>query len=219
MNDEQPRHHWAVEILARLKARYPDPSTSLSWSTPWQLLAATILSAQSTDEQVNRVTPELFSRWPTIESMAAADPSIVEQAIRSTGLFRSKAKSLVMAARSLLTEFGGQVPASLNELVTLPGVGRKTANIVLSNAFDRHEGIAVDTHVKRLAFRLGLSQSDKPETVEKDLMRQMPQADWGRLNHLLVWFGRDVCRARQPLCPSCPLNDVCPRNGLPPGLA
>jgi len=219
MEKEQGTIKRAGQVLASLKARYPDPRTTLSWSSPWELLAATILSAQSTDDQVNRVTPELFHRWPTAAKLASAGEAEVAQVIRPIGLFRTKARSLVQAARAVSEAFQGQVPQSLQELISLPGVGRKTANIILSNAFGRHEGIAVDTHVKRLAFRLGLTQSDRPDRVERDLMQLIPREDWGRLNHLMVWFGRDTCRARSPLCLSCPLSDICPRAGLPPLLS
>ena len=201
----------AAIVLDRLRKRYPAVATTLSWGSPWELLVATILAAQCTDQQVNKVTPELFRRWPDVPSLAQADPAEVEALIRPTGFFRNKAKNLISCARRIVDDFGGEVPGTMAELTSLPGVARKTANIVLSNGFGRHEGIAVDTHVSRLAYRLGLSDSDRPERIEKDLMPLFPQEAWGEINHLLVWFGRDVCRARKPDCPSCELNDICPQ--------
>jgi endonuclease-3 len=205
------RSERAAIVLQRLRKRYPVVATTLSWRSPWELLVATILAAQCTDQQVNRVTPELFRRWPDIPSLAQADQAEVEALIRPTGFFRNKAKNLVSCARKIQNDFGGEVPGTMAGLTSLPGVARKTANIVLSNGFGRHEGIAVDTHVRRLAYRLGLSDSDRPELIEKDLMPLFPQEAWGEINHLLVWFGRDVCRARKPACSSCELNDICPQ--------
>jgi endonuclease-3 len=201
----------AAIVLHRLRKRYPAVATTLSWRSPWELLVATILAAQCTDQQVNQVTPELFRRWPDVPSLAQADPAEVEALIRPTGFFRNKARNLINCARRIVDDFGGEVPETMAELTSLPGVARKTANIVLSNGFGRHEGIAVDTHVRRLAYRLGLSDSDRPERIEKDLMPLFPQEAWGEINHLLVWFGRDVCRARKPGCPSCELKDICPQ--------
>jgi endonuclease-3 len=208
------REQRAGIVLHRLRQAYPRVESALRWKGPWELLVATVLSAQCTDEQVNRVTPALFSRWPGVEDLAEADPRELEQVIRSTGLFRNKARHLVMAARQLRDRFQGQVPDRMEDLVSLPGIARKTANIVLSNGFGRHEGIAVDTHVKRLAYRLGLTEATAPQAVERDLIPLFPRQAWGQINHLLVWFGRDVCRARSPLCPDCRLMDICPRQGL-----
>ena len=201
----------AAATLHRLRKRYPAPATTLTWKSPWELLVATILAAQCTDQQVNKVTPELFRRWPDIPSLAAADPAEVEELIRPTGFFRNKAKNLVNCARRIVNDFGGEVPGTMAELTSLPGVARKTANIVLSNGFNRHEGIAVDTHVRRLAYRMGLSDSGRPQRIEKDLLPLFPVEAWGEINHLLVWFGRDVCRARNPDCAGCELNDICPK--------
>ncbi|HCF05954.1 MAG: endonuclease [Desulfomicrobiaceae bacterium] len=208
------RSHYASPVLERLCARYPAPRTQLTWSTPWELLVATMLSAQTTDAQVNQVTPKLFARWPSPEHLAQAELADIEEVIHSTGFFRAKAKHLQATARVLQERFGGEVPKTMAELLTLPGVARKTANIVLSNAFGIHEGIAVDTHVKRVSFRLGLTTATQPNRIERDLMELFPRHAWGDLNHYLVLFGREVCSARSPRCTSCPLADICPRNGV-----
>ena len=200
----------AAIILQRLKNRYPAPKTALNWSTAWELLVATVLAAQCTDARVNLVMPEFFRRWPDIKALAQADVLEVEEVIKSTGFYRNKAKNLVAAARKICAEFNGQVPDSMEELVTLSGVGRKTANIVLSNAFGKNEGIAVDTHVKRISFRLGLTTSKNPDIIEKDLMVLFPGKDWGYVNHALVLFGREICTARKPKCGECELGDICP---------
>jgi endonuclease III len=204
----------AAAVLERLRERYPDPSTALHWRSPWELLVATILAAQCTDERVNKTTPALFRSWPTVEVMAGASLNEVEQAIRSTGFFRSKAKSLVGSAKEIMSRFGGELPRSMEELTALPGVGRKTANIILSNAFSIHEGIAVDTHVRRVSYRLGLTRSRDPKRIELDLLPLFPRAAWGEINHLLVLFGREICKAPIPLCSACPLKDLCPRAGV-----
>lgn len=204
----------AEVILKRLRERYPAPEGALHWASPWELLVSTVLAAQCTDVRVNQVTPEFFRRWPTIPSLAAASEEEVEGVIRSTGFFRNKAKNLVAAARRITKEHQGQVPETMEGLLSLPGVARKTANIVLSNAFGRHEGIAVDTHVRRLSFRLGLTSSTDPKKIELDLMPLFPQQAWGEINHLLVWHGRDVCQARNPKCRGCLLRDICPQCGL-----
>ena len=204
----------ALSILHRLRERYPRVQSRLHWQSPWELLVATVLAAQCTDVRVNAVTPVFFARWPTIDSLAQADIAEVEEVIRSTGLYRSKAKNLVHSAQRLIFEYQGLVPRSMQDLVTLPGVARKTANIVLSHGFGIHEGIAVDTHVKRLSFRLGLTRSTHPKVIESQLMPLFPQRAWGEINHLLVWYGRDVCRARTPQCSACILADICPRHGV-----
>jgi endonuclease III len=205
---------WASEILARLTALYPTPLPQLEFKNPWQLMLATILAAQCTDERVNKVTPELFSRWPGPKELAEADVAEVEQVVRSTGLFRSKAKNMVANAKRLIAHFGGQVPDNMADLVSLPGVARKTANIVLWAGFGKNQGVAVDTHVGRITWRLGLTREIRPEAVEKDLMALFPPDSWGDLNNRLVWFGRDVCPARTPHCPECVLFELCERNGL-----
>lgn len=204
----------ALAILARLRERYPAPETELHWQDPWQLLAATMLSAQCTDERVNKVTPELFRRWPGPAAMAEADPAEVEQVIHSAGFFRQKTKSLIGAGRMIQDKHDGEMPRTMDALTALPGVARKTANIVLSNAFGIQEGIAVDTHVKRLAFRMGLTAHTDVAKIERDLMRIVPRPDWGDFNHMLVLFGRQVCPARAPRCGECELADICPKHGV-----
>jgi endonuclease-3 len=214
--DEQAakRKQRAAIVRKRLAKRYPRPESALTWSSPWELLVATALSAQCTDERVNMVTPTLFATWPDVDSMAEADPKAVEKVIYSTGFYKNKTKNLIHAARTIRDHFGGQVPRTMEELITLGGVARKTANIILSNAFGIHEGIAVDTHVKRISLRLGLTESTNPTRIERDLMPLFPQPSWGNINHCLVLFGREVCRARSPQCEVCELLDICPRHGM-----
>lgn len=204
----------AKEIYERLSRRYPEPSPALHWSTPWELLVATALSAQCTDERVNMVTPVFFERWPSIEDAARADVAEIEEVVRSTGFFRNKAKNIKAAAARIMEVYGGEVPRTMAELITLGGVARKTASIVLANAFGVNEGIAVDTHVKRLAFRMGLTTNTAPNKVEKDLMPLFPQDQWGEINHYLVFFGRETCPARKPRCGECELSDICPKKGV-----
>ncbi len=205
----------AAVILERLRPRVPRAASALTWNTPFELLVATVLAAQCTDARVNLVTPAFFRRWPDPVALAGADVAEVEEVVHSTGFFRNKAKNLVAAAKLMVSRHGGEVPRTLAELTALPGLARKTANIVAGNAYGNHEGIAVDTHVKRLAFRLDLTDSENPVVIEKDLMPLFPRGAWGEINHLLVLFGRDVCQARKPRCEDCPLADVCPRKGLP----
>jgi len=200
----------AREIVARLRERYPNACCSLHHRDAYQLLTATILSAQCTDERVNRVTPALFARYPTPADLAAARQEELEELIRSTGFYRNKAKSLLGMATAIVERHGGRVPEAMEELVQLPGVGRKTANVVIGNAFGRAEGIVVDTHVKRLSGRLGLSAHDDPEKIEADLMQLVPREDWTDLAHLFIDHGREVCRAPTPRCESCVLADLCP---------
>lgn len=204
----------ATAILERLAARYPAPRSQLEAGTPWEILVSTVLAAQCTDARVNLVTPELFGRWPGPAELALAEQAELESVIRSTGLFRSKARHLIAAARLVVSDYQGRVPETMADLTRLPGVARKTANIVLWDGFGRNEGVAVDTHVRRISFRLGLTLSDRPEVIERDLMRLFPRESWGDLNHRLVWFGREVCFARKPNCPACELADLCPRRGL-----
>jgi endonuclease III len=204
----------AQTVLTRLKERYPQTRSALDWEVAWELLTATVLAAQCTDERVNKVTPELFRRWPTLQDMAGADVAEVEEVVHSTGFFRQKAKNLIASARLVMEHHNGELPRTMAELTTLPGVARKTANIVLSNAFGIHEGIAVDTHVKRLSFRLGLTKAKDPVRIEQDLIPLIPREEWGEINHLLVYFGREVCNARSPKCDTCPLGDFCPRYGV-----
>jgi len=199
----------AREIVARLHELYPDADCELEHRDPWQLLVATILSAQTTDRAVNRVTPELFRRWPTPADLAAADPAEVEPVISSIGLYRNKAKAIVGAAREIVDRFGGRVPGRLEDLVTLPGVGRKTANVVLATAFGA-AAIPVDTHVARLARLLDLSRERDPVKIERDLMALLPEEEWSFASHALIWHGRRVCAARRPRCGECALADLCP---------
>jgi endonuclease-3 len=200
----------APEVTARLKAEYPDARTELDWSNPLELLVATILSAQTTDVQVNRVTESLFSKYRTAEDYADSTPDELEEDIRPTGFYRNKARSLRGMASALVEEHGGEVPRTMSELVALPGVGRKTANVVLGNAFGTNEGIVVDTHVRRVSGRLGLTESSDPVKIEQELMRLVPEGDWTTFSHLLILHGRRTCKARKPDCPNCLLNDICP---------
>ncbi len=208
------KHKLASEVLARLSTRYPSLKTALDWQDPWQLLVATVLSAQCTDIRVNRITPGLFEKWPGPQELAQAHPRQVEQVVRPAGFFRNKSRNLVAAAQIIVSRFSGQVPRTMEELTSLPGVARKTANIILSNAFGINQGIAVDTHVKRIAFRLDLTDSADPKAIEKDLMPLFPLSQWGNVNHMLVFFGREVCTARRPRCPACELADLCPCKGI-----
>jgi endonuclease III len=200
----------ASEVIVRLKAEYPDARTELDWSNPLELLVATILSAQTTDVQVNRVTESLFSKYRTAEDYADSTPDELEEDIRPTGFYRNKARSLRGMASALVEEHGGEVPRTMSELVALPGVGRKTANVVLGNAFGVNEGIVVDTHVRRVSGRLGLTESRDPVKIEQELMRLVPEGDWTIFSHLLILHGRRTCKARKPDCPNCILNDICP---------
>jgi endonuclease-3 len=202
------------EILRLLHAEYPDAHCELNFTNPLELLVATILSAQCTDERVNQVTPALFARYPDARALAEADTAELEEIIRSTGFYRNKAKNIQSAARRLVEVYDGQVPADMDQLLTLGGVARKTANVVLGNAFGIAEGVVVDTHVKRLATRLGLTEESAPEKIERDLMALAPRAEWILLSHLLVFHGRRVCFARKPNCPGCVINHLCPSAAL-----
>jgi endonuclease-3 len=199
----------ARTILDRLVRRYPEIGTALSYEDPWQLLVATVLSAQTTDENVNRVTPELFERWPTPEDLAAADPEEVESVVFSTGFYRQKTISVIALSRELAERFDGRVPDDLDLLTELHGVGRKTASVVLAEAFGK-PAIAVDTHVKRVAGRLGLTVHRDPVKVEQDLRALYPPHRWAGISMRFIEFGRTVCEARRPKCPQCPLADRCP---------
>ncbi len=198
------------EVIARLKREYPDARTALNWSNPLELLVAVILSARCTDEQVNKVTERLFKKYRTAEDYASAPLEELEEDIRPTGFYRNKARAIQGMARALLERHGGEVPRTMEELVALPGVGRKTANVVLGNAFGINEGVVVDTHVRRVARRLGLTENDDPEKIERDLLRQVPEQERTLFAHLLIFHGRRVCKARRPDCPNCVLNDICP---------
>jgi endonuclease-3 len=198
------------EIIEALYKAYPRSRTALRFESPLQILVATILSAQCTDERVNQVTPSLFRKYRTPRDFASVDQRILEEEIRSTGFFRNKAKSIIGASRKIVDDFDGAVPDTMEDLLTLPGVARKTANIVLSSGFKKAEGIAVDTHVKRLSQRLGLSKENVPDKIEKDLMAIVPKKDWIDFNYMLVLHGRAVCPSRKPRCPECPLRHLCP---------
>lgn len=195
-------------VLNRLKKRYPDIATALAYRDPWQLLVATVLSAQTTDENVNRVTPALFRRWPSPHDLAAADPEEVEAAVYSTGYYRQKTRSIIALSQDLVDRFDGEVPGDLETLVTLRGVGRKTASVVLAEAFGA-PAIAVDTHVKRVAHRLGLSEGSDPTKIEFRLRALYPRGEWTGISMRFIQFGREICDARRPRCWECPLADRC----------
>lgn len=199
-----------VEVMQRLHRAYPDARCSLAYADAFQLLVATILSAQCTDERVNMVTPALFARFPTPAAMADASGDELESLIKSTGFYHNKARSIQGAARKIVEEYGGVVPRTMPEMLTIPGAARKTANVVLSNAYDIIEGIAVDTHVARLAGRLGFTTETAPEKIERDLMRLLPSDEWRFANHALIAHGRAICQAKKPSCTACPLLDLCP---------
>ncbi len=213
------RQQRAVEINKRLQQHYPEASSALNWRNPFELLVATILSAQSTDEIVNRVIKDLFKKYPTAEALAAADRAELERDIYSTGFYRRKAKSIQTMAQKLVDEFDGQVPENMEEMLALPGVARKTANVVLNEAVHsqtgNYEGIAVDTHVKRVAYRLGLTDQTDPEKVEQDLMALLPRRSWRQVGNALILLGRQYCTARKPNHEDCPLNDLCPKVQVP----
>lgn len=203
----------AQAINRVLAETYPHAHCELDFANPLQLLVATVLSAQCTDKRVNMVTPALFAKYPTVADFASADRAELEAMIVSTGFFRSKANSIIGLAQKLLTHFGGEVPANLDDLVTLPGVGRKTANVVLGNAFGV-PGLTVDTHFGRLARRFGWSGSEDPVKVESDVAELIPQEEWTLLSHRLIWHGRRICHARKPACGACPLAELCPSFGV-----
>ena len=202
-------------VYSRLHAQYPDAHCELDFASPFQLVVATILSAQCTDKRVNMVTPALFSRYPTPDALARAKQEDVEEIIKSTGFFRNKAKSIIGMAGAVTDKHAGTVPSTLDELVVLPGVGRKTANVVLGNAFDINEGVVVDTHVARLSFRLGLTTQTDPVKIEQDLIKLFPRQQWTLLAHLLIFHGRRICDAKNPRCGECVLADICPSSRVP----
>ena len=207
---ESPAGVRLPEIIRRLRQIHPDACCALDHRDPFQLLVAVILSAQCTDVRVNQVTPALFEKYPTIESLAAAARSDIEAMILPTGFFRQKARFIQESCQAIIAEHGGQVPDEMAELVSLPGVARKSANVILGVAFGVADGVVVDTHVKRLSRRLGLSEQSSPEKIEQDLMALVPRPDWIDFAHLLIFHGRRVCRARKPDCVNCVLNDLCP---------
>ena len=198
-----------AEILKRLDQLYPDVTCALTHTSAWELLVATILSAQSTDVNVNRVTPELFRKYPTVEAFAALTPEQLEPDVRSTGFFRNKSKSVVGAARKVVADFGSQVPLNMKDLLTLPGVARKTANVVLGTWFKIAEGVVVDTHVQRISRRLELTTNTEPQKIEQDLMRVIPREKWILFAHQIIWHGRKLCIARKPKCVDCLLENIC----------
>ena len=199
----------AKKIITLLHKEYPDPRIALNFSNPLELLVATILSAQCTDARVNMVTPGLFKKYPSARHFAEANQAELEQDIRSTGFYRNKAKSIIGAARKIGEDFNGEVPRTMEEMLTLAGVARKTANVVLGTAFGIPTGVVVDTHVFRIAARLRLSRQKTPEKVEQDLMKRVPQERWISFGHQMIWFGRKVCHARKPLCAECPIETIC----------
>jgi endonuclease III len=198
-----------TEILKRLNDLYPDVTCALTHASAWELLVATILSAQSTDVNVNRVTPELFRKYPTVQAFAALTPEQLEPDVRSTGFFRNKSKSVVGAAKKIVSDFGGQVPDDIDKLLTLPGVARKTANVVLGSWFKKAEGVVVDTHVQRISRRLELTKENDPQKIEQDLMKIIPRERWILFSHQIIWHGRKLCVARKPRCAECALENIC----------
>ena len=200
----------ARTIERLLRNAYPDAHCELDYRNAFELAVATILSAQCTDKRVNMVTPALFARFPSAAALAAADQHEVEELIKSAGFFRNKAKSVIGMAKALVAQHGGEVPRTMDELVALPGVGRKTANVILGNAFGLNEGVVVDTHVARLSARLGLTRETDPVKIERALMPLFPRSSWALLSHLLIWHGRRVCNAKKPRCAECVLRRICP---------
>ncbi len=197
------------QILGILDDRYPNVTCALHHSNAWELLVATILSAQCTDERVNKVTPGLFRKYPTIHDFAAVRPEVLADDVRSTGFFNNKAKSIVGAAQTILNDFGGEIPRDIDKLLTVPGAARKTANVVLGTAFGIASGVVVDTHVGRIAHRLDLTREENPVKVEKDLVAILPQSRWISFSHQIIHFGREICVARKPKCGTCPMNHIC----------
>lgn len=203
------------ELLKELKKLYPKTKTALVYNnSAYQLLVAVILSAQCTDERVNKVTPVLFKKYPTPKEMAKADIKDIETIIKSTGFYHAKAKSILETSKKLVSDFNGQVPNTMAELLTLRGVARKTANVVLGDFYGIDEGIVVDTHVKRLSFRLGLTKNTEPLKIEQDLIKMLDKKYWHWISHALIWHGRGPCDARKPECATCPINKLCPKNGV-----
>jgi endonuclease-3 len=210
LTPDSPARERLPVIVERLRAAHPDAHCALDYETPLQLLVATILSAQCTDERVNRVTPALFAAYPTVEALAGADREALEEAVRSTGFYRQKARYIQESAQKLIADYDGKIPENIDELLSLTGVARKTANVVLGEIYGIADGIVVDTHVRRLSQRLGLTAENSPEKIERDLMALLPRSQWIEISHLLIFHGRRICSARNPDCPHCPLLDLCP---------
>ena len=210
----RPTAEYAGRLYDTLQTTYPDARCELDYGNAFELLCATILSAQCTDKRVNMVTPSLFARYPDAPALAEARQEDVEELVKTTGFFRNKAKNLIAMARALVERHGGEVPRTMEELVVLPGVGRKTANVILGNAYGINEGVTVDTHVQRLSARLGLTRETDPVKIEAALMPLFPRERWGMLSHLLIFHGRRTCDARKPRCGECTLADVCPSAGI-----
>jgi len=202
------------EIIKRLKKEYPKPKTALNFKLPFELLVATILSAQTTDAHVNKVTDSLFKKYTSVKDYAVASPEAFQKDVNSINFYKTKAKHIQGAAKMIVEEYKSTVPNTMDELTRLPGVARKTANIILSNAYGIHEGIAVDTHVKRLAYKLGLTKHEDPVKIEKDLMAIAPKNEWGTLSHLLIFHGRKICLAKKPKHEACVLYDICPSKDI-----
>lgn len=210
MESKEQKLKRTVKIISILKKSYPDATTALLHSSAFELLISTILSAQCTDKRVNVVTKDLFKKYKTTKDYAEANQTEFEQYIRSTGFYRAKAKNIINCCKKLVEKHGGKVPETMEELVQLPGVGRKTANVILGNYFGKAEGVVVDTHVKRLSERLGFSHHTDPEKIEQVLMQIIPKKDWIAIGNLLIWHGRKYCQARKPKCNECPLSNLCP---------
>ena len=211
---QKARKARAAEIYEILQTEYPDAECALRHASPYELAVATVLSAQCTDARVNMVTPELFRRYPDPESLAAAIPEQLKDVIRSTGFFRNKTRNLIGMADALLDRHGGELPRNMKELSALPGIGRKTANVILGNAFGIDEGVVVDTHVKRLSGRMGFTKEASPVKIEQDLMKLFPRGVWTMLAHLLIYHGRQVCNARKPRCNQCAISHLCPSSAV-----
>lgn len=200
-----------LEIIKRLKKKYPNTKTALTFGNPWELMVATVLSAQCTDKQVNKVLEPLFDKFPSVEKFADSDEKDIQKIIHSTGFFRAKARSIKAASRFILENFNGEIPKDINKLIKVPGVGRKTASVVLFNGFGLNQGIAVDTHVSRIVKLIGLSEEKTPEKLEKDLLKIIPKEDYGNITNLLIAHGRETCIANRPKCEVCILRDLCER--------
>jgi endonuclease-3 len=203
-----------LEILKRLKKEYPYPKTALDFKSPFELLVATVLSAQTTDALVNKVTANLFNKYKSVKDFADASPEALQKDIGSVNFYKTKAKNIRASANIIVDKFNSKVPKTMDELTSLPGVARKTANIILSNAFGIHEGIAVDTHVRRVAHRLGITKNEDPVKIEQDLISLVPKEEWGNISHLLIFHGRNICRAKKPKHQECVLNNICPSRNI-----